>query len=72
VPVLAIEILAACQAFDLLAPLRSSAALTGVYDAVRRVVPTLDDDRPPSPDIAAISGLIDDGALARACSLSLA
>jgi histidine ammonia-lyase len=71
VPVLSIEILAACQAFDLLAPLRSSDALEGVHRAVRARVPTLTSDRPPSPDIMAISDLIDDGAVARACALSL-
>jgi histidine ammonia-lyase len=61
--VLAVEILCAAQAIDLLAPLRSSDALMRVHDAVRTVVPTLGDDRPPSTDIDAITALIASGAL---------
>ena len=64
---IAIEILLACQAIDLLAPLTTSPALARVHARVRSRVPTLDDDRPPAPDIEAISTLIIDGALERAC-----
>jgi histidine ammonia-lyase len=59
----AVEILCACQAIDLLAPLTSSAALMRVHRAVRTRVATLVDDRPPAPDIAAITSMIRDGAL---------
>ena len=45
----------ACQAIDLLAPLATSPALAPVHARVRSMVPTLADDRPPSPDIEAIS-----------------
>jgi histidine ammonia-lyase len=65
--VVAIEILFACQALDFLAPLKSSPILQRVHDRVRRVVPTLTDDRPPSPDIERISGMIADGSLESAC-----
>jgi histidine ammonia-lyase len=61
--VLAIELLCACQAIDLLAPLHSSPPLMRAHAAVRRVVPTLVDDRPPAPDIDAITELIGSGAL---------
>jgi histidine ammonia-lyase len=61
--VIAIELLCACQAIDLLAPLRSSPPLMRAHAAVRRVVPTLVDDRPPAPDIDAITELIESGAL---------
>src|SRR5262249_35466320 len=47
--VLAIEILCACQAIDLLAPLTTSPALAGVHALVRSRVPFLDEDRPPAP-----------------------
>jgi histidine ammonia-lyase len=70
--VLAIELLAGAQALDLLAPLTSSAALEGVRRAIRTVVPTLERDRPPAPDIVAISGLISAGVIERACDLKLA
>jgi histidine ammonia-lyase len=38
---------------------------------VRSDVPTLADDRPPSPDIEAIAQLIASGALQRACALEV-
>ena len=46
--VLAVEMLCACQAIDLRAPLTSTPALMGAHGAVRAVVPTLHDDRAPS------------------------
>ena len=66
--VVAIEILLACQAIDLLAPLATSPALAPVHARVRSHVPTLVADRPPSPDIERISKLITDGSLQRACA----
>ncbi len=61
--VLSVEMLCACQAVDLRTPLVSAPALMGAHGAVRAVVPTLVDDRPPSSDIEAISQLISSGAL---------
>ena len=61
--VLAVEMLCACQAIDLRAPLTSTTALMGAHGAVRAVVPTLQDDRAPSPDIDAIARLLSSGAL---------
>jgi histidine ammonia-lyase len=69
--IVAIEILLACQALDLLAPLQTSPALAAVHARVRRQVPTLDADRPPSPDIETISKLITSGALERACVIEV-
>jgi histidine ammonia-lyase len=65
--VVAIELLCAAQAIDLLHPLSSSTPLTNAHRAVRQRVATLEHDRPPSPDIAAIVELIADGELERAC-----
>jgi histidine ammonia-lyase len=65
--VIAIEILCACQAIDLLAPLASSPTLQRVHQLVRSRVPTLDDDRAPAPDIAAITELIAANAIEEAC-----
>jgi histidine ammonia-lyase len=67
--VVAIEILCACQAIDLLAPLDTSPALARVVSLVRTCVATLDDDRPPAPDIAAIAELIAMGKLEGACGV---
>ncbi len=64
--VLAVEILCACQAVDLRAPLVSTAPLMGAHAAVRAVVPMLTDDRPPAPDLDAIAALIETGALEHA------
>jgi histidine ammonia-lyase len=65
--VLAIELLCACQAIDLLAPLATSPALARVHAQVRSRVPMLDDDRAPAPDIAAIAAAIAAGELVGAC-----
>ena len=65
--VVAIEILCACQAIDLLAPLATSPALQQVHALVRSRVPMLDDDRPPAPDIVAITELIASNAFEEAC-----
>jgi histidine ammonia-lyase len=56
--VIAVEFLCACQALDLLAPLTTSDPLARVHRIVRATVPTLDDDRPLSHEIAAIARMI--------------
>jgi len=56
--VIAIEFLCACQALDLLAPLTTSDPLARVHRIVRATVPTLDEDRPLSHEIAAIARMI--------------
>jgi histidine ammonia-lyase len=65
--VVAIELLCACQAIDLLAPLTTSEPLARVHALVRSRVPTLDDDRPLAADIAAIIALIAANELDNAC-----
>ena len=65
--VLAIEILCACQAIDLLAPLTTAPLLQKVPARVRAAVPALAGDRPPAPDIERISAMIMDGSLEAAC-----
>ena len=61
--VTAIEIMCACQALDLLAPLQTSSRLQAVHQRVRAIVATLGDDRPPAPDIESIAALIARGDL---------
>jgi histidine ammonia-lyase len=65
--VVAIELLCACQAIDLLAPLTTSPALARVHALVRSRVPTLAADRAPAPDIVAITELIASSELEDAC-----
>lgn len=61
--VIAIEILAACQALDLLAPNKAAPRLEKVRAHVRKIVPHLDADRILANDIQKISDLIDEGSL---------
>lgn len=52
--VLAIELLAACQAIDLLRPLKSTEALEKVHALVRTVTKPWEQDRYMQPDIEAV------------------
>jgi histidine ammonia-lyase len=63
--ILAIELLAACQGIDLLAPLQTGTLAQKAYRAVRAASPKLTTDRPLSPDIDAISNLISTAAIAK-------
>ncbi len=69
--VLAVELLCASQAIDLLKPLASSPPLARVHDFIRARVPELEHDRPTSPDLAVITELIASGALERACGMKV-
>ena len=61
--VVAVELLCAAEAVDLLAPLSTSAPLAAVHAAVRARVARRRGDRPPSPDIGVLAAMIADGAL---------
>ncbi|GAB9469176.1 Histidine ammonia-lyase [Globisporangium polare] len=61
--VVAIEILAACQALDLLRPLRTTEALEALHALVRTRVAPLDKDRFMKPDIDAVIELVQSGAV---------
>jgi histidine ammonia-lyase len=58
--ILAIELLAACQGIDLLAPLRTGIEARKAYDIVRALSKTVDSDRSLSPDIEAVAQAIAD------------
>ena len=60
--ILAIELLAACQGIDLLAPLRTGGEAQKAHELVRGVSVRVDADRSLAPDIAAVAKLIGDGA----------
>lgn len=61
--VLAIELIAACQGFEFLRPLKSTEALESVYSKVREFVKPYDEDRYMKPDIDAAHHLIKSGEL---------
>ncbi|KAH0807422.1 hypothetical protein GEV33_015362 [Tenebrio molitor] len=56
--VIAIELLAACQAIEFLRPLRTTTPLEEVYTTVRNVVKPWDKDRFMAPDIDAVKKLL--------------
>jgi histidine ammonia-lyase len=57
--ILAVELLAALQALDLLAPLRSSTALEAARSQARRHVPSRDEDRMLAPEIESLAALLE-------------
>jgi histidine ammonia-lyase len=59
--VVAIELLCAAQGLEAHRPLRSGPGVERAHAIVREKVPPLESDRPPSPDIESIAGLIADG-----------
>jgi histidine ammonia-lyase len=63
--VLAMELLAACQGIDFLAPLRTGTEAQKAFDLVRSVSVTLEADRSLAPDIEAVSRTILGGAFSR-------
>ncbi len=63
---LACELLGALAATDFRRPLRSGAGTQAAYDAARRVIAPLVDDRVPAPDIESARRLIASGDLVRA------
>jgi histidine ammonia-lyase len=63
---LAIELLAAAQAVEFLAPLEPGRGARAAHDLVRSLSPRLRDDRPLGPDIEAVADAIRNGALVAA------
>jgi histidine ammonia-lyase len=62
--VLAAEALCAARGLDLRAPLRPGRGVAAAHAVVREVVPPLDGDRSPAPDLAALAAVIREGRLA--------
>lgn len=56
--VIAIELLAACQAIEFLRPLTTTVPLEEVYNVVRSVVRPWDKDRYMAPDITQVTNLL--------------
>lgn len=62
--VVAIELICAAEAIEHHRPLRTGTRLEAAHALIRTRVPRLTDDRPPSPDIAAVTELIRSDAFA--------
>jgi len=56
--ILAIEALASCQGLDLLKPLQPNKAIGGIYAAIRKLSPSVDQDRSLSQDIEKVADWI--------------
>jgi histidine ammonia-lyase len=63
---LAIELLAAAQGIEFLAPLEPGRGARATHEAVRAISPRLRDDRPLGPDIESVAEAIRDGSLVAA------
>jgi histidine ammonia-lyase len=61
--IVAMELLSATQALDLLRPLRSSKAIEKVYDLIRTQIPFAKEDRIFSKDVQCLRQMIQDGSL---------
>lgn len=66
VGVLAIEMMAASQAFDFRKPLTPGRGTNPAYEVIREKVSFMEEDRPLHPDIKAISDLIKSGEILKA------
>jgi histidine ammonia-lyase len=64
--VVAIELMAAAQAFDLRTPVRPSPAAQAAYDVVRQHVSRLDEDRPLYEDINTLTRIAKEGTILHA------
>ncbi len=64
--VLAIEAVAAAQALDFLAPLKTSKRGQAAHAAIRNVCPKVEQDRSLAPDFARVAALLVSGAIAAA------
>jgi histidine ammonia-lyase len=64
--VVAIELMAAAQAFDLRYPVRPSPASQAAYDVIRTHVKKLEEDRPLHEEINCLAKVAKEGAILRA------
>ena len=69
--IVAMEMLSACQALDLLKPLKPTGAVAAAHACVRKKVPFAEVDRVFAHDIEAIRELIRSGELSRVLSASV-
>ena len=61
--VVAIELLCGAQGLEFRAGLKPGMGVAAAHDFIRESIPPLEDDRPQSPDIELLGGLIEDGSL---------
>lgn len=64
--VVAIELMAAAQAFDFRAPVRPGPATAAAYETIRKYVPAMEEDRPLYNDINTLTRVVRDGKVLQA------
>ena len=69
--ILSIELLAACQGVDLLAPHNPTPALKEVYNLVRSISPTLEEDRSLTEEIHVLNTKIHSGEVLNSCPVDI-
>jgi histidine ammonia-lyase len=62
--ILAIELMCACQALEFQGPEKLAPGTRRIYDLVRQVLPSLEEDRWLHPDIEAVTELVAEGRIA--------
>jgi histidine ammonia-lyase len=66
--IVAVELICAAQGLDFRRPLTSGAAVERAYEAVRAVVPPVEDDRSFGPEIEALASVVLKGAFSELTS----
>jgi histidine ammonia-lyase len=61
--VIAIELICAAQGLEFRRPLQPGKGVASAHAAVREILPALTSDRPPAPDIEALSAALQAGLL---------
>ncbi|MFQ6127705.1 MAG: histidine ammonia-lyase [Thermoplasmata archaeon] len=61
--IISLELLCAAQGLDFLKPLRPGNGVYAAHNAIRRVVEHLSDDRPLTPDVERVLGLMEEGVI---------
>ena len=70
--IVGVEALCSAQGIEFRAPLKTSAALARVIDAIRQRVRTMGEDRYLAPDLVAAQAMVEDGTLADAAGIPAA
>lgn len=70
--IIGVEAMCAAQGIEFRAPLRTSAPIARVINAIRQRIETMGDDRYLAPDLTAAQMMVEDGALVEASGISVA
>ncbi|MBU3028887.1 histidine ammonia-lyase [Paracoccus marinaquae] len=69
--IVGVEAMCAAQGIEFRAPLKTSAPIARVIEAIRQRIATMGEDRYLAPDLAAAQAMVEDGTLARAAAIRI-